>query len=218
MKSLAETFGELTDWRKARGQRYDLVPLLVLTCTAMVCGCKGLRAIAAWGRRQEAELLRVMGFPRGVSPSYSTIRRMLLGIDSEQFERVLAGWAKEVVAAHGLSGEYLAVALDGKVLKGSRQGDLPGMKLVSLLAHELGLVLDQAVVPVETNEHKASLPLLERFTLTNRLVTADAAFMQRDVCTLIRQRHGQYLIVLKENQPELLQDVRDWFEPFPPSR
>ena len=62
------------------------------------------------------------------------------------------------------------------------------------------------------------MPLLAGLTLTNRVITADAAFMQRDVCQLIVHRQGHYLIVLKDNQPELRQTVQDWFEPFPPTR
>ena len=40
--------------------------------------------------------------------------------------------------------------------------------------------------------------------------------MQREVCQLIIKQQGHYLIVLKDNQPELRQTVQDWFEPFPP--
>ncbi len=64
------------------------------------------------------------------------------------------------------------MALDGKVLKGSREGDLPGVHVSALLAHELGLTLDQERVPRETNEHKASLPLLVAFQLSNQIITA----------------------------------------------
>ena len=108
--------------------------------------------------------------------------------------------------------------MDGKTLRGSRAGELPGVHLLSVLAQDLGIVLDQAVVPPPTNEHKVSLPLLAGLTWANQVVTADAMFLQRDVCHFITQRQGHYLIVLKDNQPDLRQDVIDWFEPFPPAR
>ena len=60
------------------------------------------------------------------------------------------------------------------------------MHLLSLLAHESGLTLAQAVVPNggadKTNEHKAALRLLEGLVLQGRLVTGDAIFCQRDFC------------------------------------
>lgn len=64
---------------------------------------------------------------------------------------------------------------------------------------------------------QSRLQLWEGLSLTNQVITADAAFMQRDVCQMIIRAQGHYLIVLKDNQPDLRQTVQDWFEPFPPS-
>jgi predicted transposase YbfD/YdcC len=219
MKSLEEALREVVDRRSRRGRRYELTPVLIFACTGMLCGCRSLRALAAWGRRQEREFLRMMGLPRGQAPSFSTLRRILSTLDITSFERALSSWAVGVVAqqrAQRPRSGYRGLALDGKVLKGSRQGELPGVHVLAALAHDVGMALDQEQVKAETNEHKASLPLLARLTLTDQVVTADAAFMQRDVCCLITQRRGHYLIVLKDNQPQLRQDVLDWFAPFPP--
>jgi integrase/recombinase XerD len=59
---------------------------------------------------------------------------------------------------------------------------------------------------------------LNKAELRHRVITADAACMRRGGCGLIRQQQGHYLIVLKDNQPDVAQTVHDWFEPFPPSR
>ncbi len=115
------------------------------------------------------------------------------------------------------AGGLQALALDGQVLKGSAYGELPGVHLLALLATELGLSLAQGEVPPTTNEHKASLRLLEGLRLTNQVITADAAFMQREGCQLILRAQGHYWIGLKDNQPDLRQTVQDWFEPFPPT-
>jgi len=221
MKSLEEALAEVVDRRSRQGRRYELTAVLIFACTGTLCGCRSLRALAAWGRRQEQDLLRAMGFPRAQAPSFATLRRILSSLAVTSFERALSGWAQEIVAArraHKPRGGYRGIALDGKVLKGSRQGDLPGVHVLAALAHDVGIVLDQERVGAQTNEHKASLPLLARLTLTNQVVTADAAFMQQDVCYLILHKRGHYLMVLKDNQPHLRQDVLDWFEPFPPSR
>jgi hypothetical protein len=158
-----------------------------------------------------------MGFARGKAPRYGTLQRTARDLNVESFERVLQAWAEEVLAGQGQVGALQGVALDGKVLRGSREGMLPGVHLLAALAHQVGLTLAQAAVPPTTNEPKASLPLLAGLSLTNRVVTADAAFMQREVCQFIVHQQGHYLIVLKDNQPDLRQTVRDWFEPFPPT-
>lgn len=122
-----------------------------------------------------------------------------------------------MLKGQGHAGKLQGIALDGKILRGSRDGALPGVHLLAALAHQVGLTLAQVSVPPTTNEHKASLPLLSGLNLTNRVLTADAAFMQREICQFIVHQQGHYLIILKDNQPDLRQTVVDWFEPFPPT-
>jgi hypothetical protein len=216
MESLADALKRVPDHRKRQGRRHELGPLLLFLCTGMLCGCGSLQALTQWGKRQERTLLETMGFPRGRAPGYGTLQRLVSRLDSQAFEQVLGEWSEGVLRQQAQKG-YQAVALDGKTLRGSRQGELPGVQLLAAFAHHLGLVLEQQQVPATTNEYTVSLPLLRGLTLINRVVTADALFMQREVCHLVTERQGHYLIVLKDNQPDLKQAVEDWFEPFPPT-
>lgn len=224
MRSVSEALGEVPDHRSRLGRRHSLSALLVYMCTGMLCGCQSLQALTGWGKRQESALLRAMGFPGGQAPGYGTLQRLVNSLDVAAFEKALFGWAHEVLKTPPGREAWEGLALDGKVLRGSRHGALPGEHLLSVVAQELGITLAQGDVPSTTNEAKACLPLLEGVCLTNRVVTGDAAFMQREVCQLIIRQHGHYLIALKDNQPELrqtvqtVQTVQDWFEPFPPSR
>ena len=168
-------------------------------------------------------MLRAMGFARGKAAGYGTLQRVVSGLAVEAFEEVVFRWAEEALGAQGRGDGLQELAVDGKVLAtggctGSRQGNLPAEHLVSIVAQELGITLAQGDVPPSTHEAKAVLPLLADLSLTNCVLTGDSAFMQREVCTLIIKQQGHYLIVLKDNQPDLSQSVRDWFEPFPPSR
>jgi hypothetical protein len=211
MRSLAEALSEVPDYRSRMGRRHELTALLVFLCTGMLCGCQGLQALTAWGKRQERALLRAMGFARGQAPGYGTLQRLVSRLKVEAFEAALFGWAEAVLKAQAGPGGWPGLALDGKVLRGSRQGALPGEHVLSIVAQELGISLAQGDVPATTHEAKACLPLLEGLSLTNRVVTGDAAFMQREVCQLIIKQQGHYLIMLKDNQPELHQTVQDWF-------
>jgi len=177
-----------------------------------------LQALTGWGKRQEKTLLKAMGSARGVAPGYGTLQRLVKHVNVEALEGVLYEWAREALTAQGKGQQLAELAMDGKVLRGSRDGELPGVHLLSVVAQELGITLAQGEVAPTTNEAKAVLPLLEGLSLTNCVLTGDAAFMQREVCSLIIKQHGHYLVVLKDNQPDLRQTVQDWFEPFPPSR
>jgi hypothetical protein len=217
MESLAEALSRVRDHRSKQGQRHELTALLLLVCTGMLCGCRSLQALTAWGKRQEGSLLVMMGFKRGQAPGYGTLQRCLSHLDVDSFEQVLSQWGQQALKDKQGHQAYQGLAVDGKTLRGSRVGELPGVQVLSVLAHQLGIVLNQATIPPQTNEYKVSLPLLTGLNLTNQVVTADAMFMQREVCHFITQQHGHYLIVLKDHQPNLRQNVVDWFEPFPPA-
>lgn len=160
--------------------------------------------------------MRAMGFPRGKAPSLGTLLRTIRDLNVDAFEQALYRWANSLLRSHGKA-ELQGIAIDGKRLRGSRQDDLPGVHVLATLAHDLGLTLKQQHVPATTNELKVGLELLQSMDLRRAVITGDAIFMNRELCSLVLKQNGHYLVVLKGNQPDLLEAVEDWFEPFPPS-
>lgn len=51
--------------------------------------------------------------------------------------------------------------------------------------------------------------------LKGRLVTGDALYCQRNLCKQIREAGGDYLVIVKANQPKLYEDIRLLFEEPP---
>jgi hypothetical protein len=52
--------------------------------------------------------------------------------------------------------------------------------------------------------------------LAGRVVTGDALYCQRDVCRQILDGGGDYLVSVKENQPDLYDDLAVLFRQPPP--
>ena len=96
------------------------------------------------------------------------------------------------------------------------------MHLLTAYAPEVAAVVGQLRVDGKTNEHKAALELLGVLPLAGKVVTADAMFTHRDVCTAIRDGGGDYLLPVKDNQPRLRADIEAAFAPpaglSPPQR
>src|SRR3954462_12457003 len=99
------------------------------------------------------------------------------------------------------------LAIDGKTARGSRDGDTPGVHLVSAYAPDVKAVLAQLRVDAKTNEHKAALELLGVLPLNDKVVTGDAMFTHRDVCAAVIAGGGDYVLPVKENQPTLSRDI-----------
>ena len=104
-----------------------------------------------------------------------------------------------------------AVAVDGKSLRGSRKQGAQDAHLLSADSHRLGVVLGQIAVEDKSNEIGAMHELLANLVLQGRLITGDALLTQQEVARTITSHGGDYLMVVKANQPTLLRDIQDLF-------
>src|SRR6202012_868652 len=77
------------------------------------------------------------------------------------------------------------ISLDGKTLRGTRDGGLPGYHLVAAYAPAAQAVLAQVRVDAKTNEHKAALELLGILPVAGAVVIGDAIFCQRDLAAKV---------------------------------
>jgi hypothetical protein len=199
--SLLERFAQIPDPRKRRGLVHPLPAILSLATLAMLAGMKSLEAIAQFGRDHGKALAFALGFRRGKTPAKSTLSEVFRAIDVAAFEAALRAWMQ------GRDGGG-PVAIDGKALRGSRDGDAPGVHLVAAFAPSCAAVLGQVRVDSKTNEHKAALRLLEVLPVEGRVVSGDAMFTHRDFAQEVRDGGGDYLLVVKDNQPELKAQIK----------
>jgi len=209
--SLLTTLAAVPDHRRAAGRRHALPAVLTFLCCGMLCGGRSLLAIAEWGRAHEAWCCAVFGFRR-CTPCVSTLHRILTGLDVSAFEIALRTWIEPQLEAP-ITLEPLAI--DGKAVRGAHDQHLPGTYLLSAFASRRGAVLAQLAIGERENELTQALPLLRQIDLNNVLVTGDALFTQRALCSHIVEQGGQYLFEVKDNQPALLQAVQRSFRDAP---
>jgi DDE family transposase len=195
--SLLELLAAVPDPRKPRGRIHPLPSVLALAVVAVLAGMKSLEAIAQFGRDHGRGLAHALGFRRRKTPAKSTLSEIFRALDRDAFEAALGAWAQ------GRQGDTEAVALDGKALKGSRDGEVPGLHLLAAFVPASAAVLGQLRVEATTNEHKAALRLLGVLPLGGKVVTGDAMFTHRDVAQKVRDGGGDYLLFVKDNQADL---------------
>src|SRR3954452_1076642 len=178
--SLFEALADVPDPRSRHGRRHPLSSIFALPVLAMLRGCKGPTAISQFGRDHGAALAHALGFRRGKTPAPSCLSDLYSALDAVAFEAALSRWiaARLPPPAEGAGQQH--VSLDGKTLRGSREGEAPGHHLVSAYAHEHQAVLAQIRVDAKTDEHKAALELLGILPVRGRVVLGDAMFCQRD--------------------------------------
>jgi len=188
-----------------------MTAMLAAIICAVLTGARGYRAMAHWLCSQNAEVWRWLGFQRK-PPCANSFRNLLLALNPEVLEAVLRQWMADVVPSP-MADAIQPVAMDGKTLRNTLTAHERNVQLLSLLDQATGGVLSQQAVPPTTNEAKTAANLLKTIVLKGRLVTGDAAFCQRELCKEIVDSGGDYLFVVKDNQPELKAAIAADFQP-----
>jgi hypothetical protein len=169
----------------------------------MLSGAKSYHAISQFGRDKGLALAHALGFRRKKTPAVSTLSEIFRALDITAYEAALTRW----ITPRLPPGEELLVCIDGKTARGSKDGAIPGQHLVAAYAPEAQAVLAQLRVDSKTNEHKAALELLGVLPLKGMIITGDAMFCQRDLVKQIVDGGGDYVFVVKDNQPSLAVDI-----------
>src|SRR3954463_333730 len=148
---LLEVLAEVPDPRGRKGRVHPLPAILALTVLAMLRGCRGPVAIAQFGRDYGIPLAHALGFTRGKTPAPSCLSALFRRLDAVAFEAALARWIKSRTPPAppedgGKVTDKVPLSLDGKTLRGSRDGEVPGQHLVAAYAPLVQAVLVQVRV------------------------------------------------------------------------
>ena len=205
--TLMELLEGLPDPCAARGKRHPLPALLSLAVVAMLAGMTTYEAIVDYGKERGWEFLQLLGFTRRRGLCKATYSRIFRRIDVAAFEAAVSRW----ICGRLKPGDTPHLAIDGKTLRGSRDGETPAVHLLSAYAPDVEAVVAQMRVDAKTNELKAALEMLAILPIKGRLITADAIQTHRAICAAVIAGGGDYILPVKDNQPTLRADLEAAF-------
>lgn len=213
---LLDLIGDVADPRRRRGIRHSAKGVLAMSVTAVLAGMKSLAAIAQWIEDLPGEMRERLGGNRYRKPSMSTIRRLLFAIDVAELDRRLGEWT---MRHRNLDLQGQGLAIDGKTLRGSRDGGAAAVHLVSVVLHRDGEVVAQTRVSDKSNEIKSVEPALRGLAIAGATVTGDAMYTQTAIAKhLVEEKQADYLFTVKDNQPGLRVDIENMgLESFSPA-
>jgi predicted transposase YbfD/YdcC len=209
--SLVEALCGLHDLRDARGIRYALVTLLVLLILAKLAGQDHLRGIAQWVQRRAPQLAVMLALAKPQAPHATTYSRMLSkAVAVDELEQVL----RDFFAKQPQAGQSVHITLDGKTMRGTiPAGQTRGVHLLAAYLPEEGWVLFQVEVGSKENEIPAAGRVVQSLNLQGKIVTGDALLAQRELSLQIVEAGGEYVWIIKDNQPAVRQDIAKLFAP-----
>src|SRR5271167_3266285 len=201
-------FAELRDPRVERNREHQLEEVLLISIAAVLSGAESWNDIADYGEAKLEWLKTFLTLPSGI-PSHDTFNRVFAALDPDEMERGFVAWVSSI--AKLTTGEV--VAIDGKTLCGTREaGKKSLVHMVSAWASANNLVLAQRKVEDKSNEITAIPKLLAALELSGTVVTIDAMGCQRSIAEKIISKKADYILAVKENQGNLLAEIKDSFQ------
>jgi len=194
---LTKHLAGLTDQRRARGKVHPLVGVLGLTVVVLMAGGRSMSDIRRYGKAHP-EVLPPLGLRR--SPSVPTLSRLLRQVSITELRQALAAFALDL--AQRRSAALDVVAIDGKWLRGVWEGGRQA-HLLHLFAQNANLALDQR--PVQNGngaggEWDVAAQWMDQLVQDFpglAILTGDAAFAERDLCSAIIAHERDFVFRLK---------------------
>jgi hypothetical protein len=168
--TIGSYFESLSDPRHRRNRKHLLVDIMVIAVAAIVCGCDGPTAIHRWAKARRDWLAQYLQLPNGI-PSRDCIRRLLLALQPQAFQRCFQAWIAQALVDDAATGKRL-VAIDGKTCRRSHDPgkELGPLHIVSAWASEEGIALGQVATDSKSNDSSSRYPFQKRncWTLPSR--------------------------------------------------
>lgn len=205
MQSLIEELKKVKDFRKNSGKRHELWLVLLLIILGIMVGYLGYRAMGDFVKTNQQMIVKNFNLSLDRVPSYSTIRRVMMGVDWLNLNQIFNQWASQL----NESNEFLNwLAIDGKSLKSTIENchDTSQNFAVMLSAYcpTSGLVLrGQKFENKESSEIHQVRDLVRDSSFKNKVFTLDALHCQKETIQLIIESNNHYLITVKKNQKTL---------------
>ena len=205
--SLLAYLEQVPEPRGRKGRRHPLVAMLATVCCAVLSGFRGYEGTAQWIHAQRPALWHALGFTR-CPPTWSCFRDLLMALDPQALQDALLRWFREGL---GLEIDDSDLVFDGKTLRGTRQRHQRALTSLSVLARKTGSMIAEHPIDPATNEAKTALQVLEALVLKGKVMVGDAAYCDREICQKISEKQGDYLVLVKDNQPTLHKEIQQAF-------
>jgi hypothetical protein len=178
---LLAALADVPDPRRGQGKRYPLSYLLLFTVLALLSGARSYRGIITFLDQRRGHLNRHFGVDLKRAPALNTLRHVLHTLDTADLEEVLRRHAKGLIQEPA-GGERTAIALDGKVLRGSFDHiyDRKAAQTLTAFASEAAIVLAHTEIDDKSNEIPAAQQMIRDLGLSGVLFTADAMHCQKN--------------------------------------
>jgi len=185
---------------------YKLEEIIIIGICSIISNGTDYEDMEIFGKANEEWLKEKLGLElRNGIPRKITFERVYEALKPEELSEYLT----ECIEVKRERREVTPI--DGKTLKGSRNGKKEALHVVSVWASESQLTLGEIAVSEKSNEIEAVKEVLEIVELKGNIVTTDAMNCQKEITKKITEQEADYVLTLKGNHEILHRTVEEYF-------
>ena len=188
--------------------QYPLEEILFLTISSIISGWfEDWDDIIYFGENNLEWLQKFYPFKNGI-PSHDVLNRLFNRLGTKEFNLCFMKWVDSIATKT----DGRVIPIDGKTVRGMAS-DLGSSKLhiVSAFCTKNALCLGQVKVGSKSNEITSIPELLDLIAIKGCIITIDAMGCQRAIAKKIIKKEADYILMVKENQSELKEQIEKVF-------
>lgn len=210
VEELKKCMSEVGEGSKYQGYFYRIGDILTISVSGMMCGLEKAKYIWEWANEEPVRQFLSEEFKIERIPCYAQYMNILGIIDPEKFNICFIKWVQSIL---GKDIEGKTVSIDGKTVCGagkvSKTGDV--LHIASAILSETGIIIGSRDCGTKTGEITAFRELLEMLDVKGAIVVADALHCNKKSADAVVDAGADYLFVVKDNQPNLKNDIELYF-------
>jgi len=204
---------KIDDPRSKQGISHQFQTILAIVFLGLLANISTLAEIERWAKIRFQKLEKFLPFKKGV-PHAITFARVLRKLSLTDLQNVFAEFLNIILASTAIT-----TAVDGKAAKQMKDENGDPLLMLNIFAQKLKLHLASWSVRGDKTNEPGCLKnhLEELFTMYPclKLLTGDAIYAQRPLLLAIQEHHRDYLVQIKENQGNVLEQMTAMFADSP---
>lgn len=188
------------------GYYYKISDILTILICGALCGLQNISDIYEWSKAAPVREFFFEAFCIRKFPSRAQFYNIIGCIDPEKFNRTFIKWVENILP-NGASGK--TIAIDGKTICSTDKltEDNNPLHIITAIISESNLILGSLECNTKISEPEALRELVEMLDISGAIIVADALHCQKKSAKKIIDEGGDYLFVVKDNEPTLKNDI-----------
>jgi predicted transposase YbfD/YdcC len=208
---IIEYFAGVETTEEHNGYYFSVGEALTIVILGTICGLRNVNQIQQWASNERVREFLLEHFGIKKIPCYYWLLCLLKLIVPKSFNQCFIMWVQSFLPDKA---QGLTLSFDGKTIRSTGKMDKYESPLHIVSAHvaELGITFGQQTVDGKSNEIPAMRELLGLLEIKGHMVVADALNCQRDTAKAIVAGKADYLLNVKDNQPNLKEEIEEYIQ------